>query len=182
MNIVVGLGNPGEAYSRTRHNLGFLAVEHLAAALPVPVRWKRGRGDPPLSSADLGRDAAGNPWRLLKPLTFMNESGGAVWAFLSRSRTAPSGIWIVHDDVDLPEGTLREAFGSGSAGHRGVASVIDALGTRDFHRLRIGVGRPPHAQQSVEDFVLEPAPADLLARLAAAAAEWFRMRLEGAAP
>lgn len=170
MKIVVGLGNPGDAYSRTRHNLGFLTVDLLAAGLPVPAHWDEKRSDPAYHVAPLGKDSRGDFWLLIKPMTFMNESGRAVHSYLKNAKVNPGDLWVVHDDVDLPEGEFRQAYSSSSAGHRGVESIIESLGTKDFHRLRIGVGRPAHPEQPVEDFVLEKTSEELLHNLASKAA------------
>jgi PTH1 family peptidyl-tRNA hydrolase len=178
MKLVVGLGNPGDAYSRTRHNLGFLTVEKIAAALTSGERWQEKRGKPPYAVFPIGKGAAGDFWMLFKSLTFMNESGRAVAAFLKYSGTAPGDLWLVHDDVDLPEGELREVFGSGSAGHRGVESVIESLGTNVFHRLRIGVGRPENPHVPTDDFVLEKVSPERLEPLVARAAEYLRRKMD----
>lgn len=170
MKIVIGLGNPGDTYSSTRHNIGFRTVEKLAAALASDELWQEKRSDPPYAVYPLGKNPAGEFWMLFKPLTYMNESGKAVAAYLRNANVGPGDLWVVHDDVDLPEGELRQAWGSGSAGHKGVESIINALGTQDFHRLRVGIGRPIHPDQSVEDFVLEPTSEELLETLAGKAA------------
>jgi len=116
--LVVGLGNPGVTYERTRHNVGFMIIDALEQAQAV-----------------LGRDDV----FLLKPQTYMNKSGEAVREVCRREKVRPEDIIVVHDDVDLPLGTLRIGFGRGSGGHRGVESIIRALGTKDFTRLRVGV-------------------------------------------
>jgi len=149
-NLVVGLGNPGPRYQATRHNAGFLLVDRLAtrfgitfdqAGIPeapgFPVVWGAGR-------------IAGAPAVLAKPTTFMNASGEAV-AALQRA-LAPDTVVLTFDDLDLPLGTVRVRGGGGTGGHRGVASVVEAIGPA-FARVRIGIGRPPEGSETV-DFVL----------------------------
>ncbi len=142
----VGLGNPGPPYQFTRHNFGFLVLEYWAKEkglsfrkAPFAAEW-----------AFLGREIA-----LLKPLTFMNLSGTAVACCLQELGLPQERLLLIHDDLDLPLGRIRFAPKGGSGGHRGVQSVIDALGTKDFPRLRLGIGRPPQGV-SVRDFVLSP--------------------------
>ncbi len=146
--LIVGLGNPGTEYAGTRHNVGFMFVERLAErhGIRCSMRsaesfWGRGR-------------VCGEPVVLVKPQTFMNLSGRAVAAF-SRKFDVPIGSVIVaYDDCDLPLGTLRLKPRGGSGGHRGLASVIESLGSRDFPRLRLGIGRP--ARGDLTSHVLGP--------------------------
>ncbi len=149
MYLVVGLGNPGRKYAGTRHNLGFQVVEILSRALsserPVQhsgVLYARAK----LSSEQL---------ILAQPLTYMNRSGRAVLELLRRYQVEPRRLILIYDDLDLPQGVIRLRYGGGSGGHRGVNSVIDALETQDFIRLRIGIGRPHHGLEAA-DFVLSP--------------------------
>ena len=148
--LVVGLGNPGREYERTRHNVGWLVVDELARRLEG--RWREkfsGR------LAEVRVD--GLRLALLKPETFMNDSGRSVAAAARFFKIEPESLLVVHDDVDLEAGRLQARSGGGLAGHNGLRSLAQALGTRDFLRLRIGVGRPgrgdPH---SVADYVLSP--------------------------
>lgn len=152
---MVGLGNPGPSYAAHRHNVGYLVAEELAARCGARFRADRsGRADvaegrlgPP--GADAGRLA------VMKPRSYMNEAGGPV-ARVSRFFTvAPSCLIAVHDELDLPFGSLRVKFGGGDNGHNGLRSVRSALGTGDFFRVRVGIGRPP-GRQPVADFVLSP--------------------------
>jgi peptidyl-tRNA hydrolase, PTH1 family len=150
MYAIIGLGNPGKAYAGTRHNLGFQLVEalsgRLAAGRPFHCEWSLCA-----TAACEGREMI-----LAQPLTYMNRSGRAVAELVRRYTLRQENIVIVHDDLDLPPGAIRLRRGGGSAGHRGVQSVIDTLGTADFVRLRIGIGKPAdHTAGS--DFVLEPA-------------------------
>lgn len=147
--LVVGLGNPGTRYEYTRHNAGARAVEKLARRLEARMRSTR-------SVAWVGEARAhGARLFLARPQTYMNESGRAVAALAALKGLSPESIIVVHDEIDLPAGSLKVKQGGGSAGNRGIESVVRALGSRDFYRVRIGVGRPPHPLQQPADFVLE---------------------------
>ncbi|MEW6307460.1 MAG: aminoacyl-tRNA hydrolase [Bacillota bacterium] len=148
MWLIIGLGNPGERYAGTRHNLGFLVVNRLAADLAV--KFTR-QGQSLVAAGRLGE----TPVVLAKPLTFMNLSGQAVHRLLVQHRLTPDELTVVHDDLDLPAGRLRFKRGGGSGGHRGVASLVTELGTADFIRLKLGIGRPPLGVDPA-DFVLQP--------------------------
>ncbi len=152
MLLAVGLGNPGPEYAATRHNVGFMVVDRLAGSLGVG--WER-VGGPALEAAAL---VSGVALRLLKPLTYMNLSGRAVAAALRRHNLGPGSLCVVHDDLDLPCGALRLRPGGGAGGHRGVMSIIEELGSADFARVRVGIGRPAGGQDAV-DYVLSPFPA-----------------------
>nr|WP_242036118.1 aminoacyl-tRNA hydrolase [Cyanobium sp. FACHB-13342] len=137
MHLVVGLGNPGGNYADTRHNVGFMVLERLAAAAGTTFR-QQAKLQGLLAEVGQGRDRL----RLLMPQTFMNESGRSIRAALDWFDLAPSQLLVVVDDMDLPLGKLR-LRGSGSAGgHNGLRSTISHLGTQDFARLRIGIGAP----------------------------------------
>ena len=142
MSLIVCLGNPGEAYRDTRHNVGFMLGDRLADHFNV--RFKAGKGA--FDAAEFrfkGRDAA-----IIMPTTYMNESGTAVRKALSVYGCSASDCLVCHDDLDLPVGTLRFRASGSAGGHNGVQDIIDKLGTRDFPRLRIGIGRdyPPGMQ------------------------------------
>jgi PTH1 family peptidyl-tRNA hydrolase len=146
--LVAGLGNPGREYARNRHNVGFMVVEELARRHAAPFRAKfHGR----LADLRLERGRVA----LLAPETFMNESGRSVAAALHYFKLEPERLLVVHDDVDLEPGRLQLRLGGGLAGHNGLRSVSAALATREFLRLRLGVGRPGRGdRRSVADFVL----------------------------
>ena len=146
--LVVGLGNPGPEYERTRHNIGFRVAEELARRLGATFKRSRHHA--------LVADARDGDAKLLlaKPQTFMNESGRAVAALARYYRVAPERIVVVHDELDLPFGIVRVKLGGGTAGHNGVGDVASAIGP-GFARVRIGIGRPPGRKDPV-DFVLEP--------------------------
>lgn len=151
MKLFVGLGNPGGEYEKTRHNAGFLFLDFLRekrgfeAFRPAP-KWKG------LVSAGVHDD---EKVLLLKPETYMNRSGESVRAIMDFFKLSPADIVVVHDDLDIAPGTFKVAKGSGAAGHNGVADLINKLGTRDFTRVRIGIGRPPE-NVPADAFVLSP--------------------------
>ncbi len=133
--LIVGLGNPGEKYRKTAHNVGFRVVSLLRETTDLPPFEK----DNTLNSLKTRGKIEDKNVVLLLPLTYMNLSGEAVKKALKRFNPSLENLILVHDDTDLPIGTLRFSFSRGSAGHKGVASVIKSIGTRDFMRLRIGI-------------------------------------------
>ena len=148
--LVAGLGNPGREYVRTRHNIGWMVCDELAARTGGSFRSKfSGR------LAEIRLD--GLRLALLEPETFMNESGRSISAAVRFFKTAPEDVVVVHDDVDLEEGRLQARAGGGLAGHNGLRSIAQALGTPEFLRLRIGVGRPGRGDhRDLAAFVLSP--------------------------
>lgn len=147
MVLILGLGNPGKKYEQTRHNMGFAVVNALLAKLtPVgQTRWQRNEK----LKAEVAKI---DDLVLARPATAMNNSGQAVK--LLKEEFNPSELWIVHDDLDVLLGKLKIAQGRGAAGHRGVTSVIEALGTVDFVRFRVGIGA--EKVRNAEKFVLSP--------------------------
>jgi len=145
MILVVGLGNPGEKYAKTRHNLGFMVVDKLARDLQFKIDKK--------ANAEIG-------WLtpeilLAKPQTFMNASGLAVAKLTRRYSLAPDHLLVIHDDVDLPLGKMKIRVGGAAAGHHGVESIIQQLGTDQFVRFRLGIGHPGRGHDAqVEEYVL----------------------------
>jgi peptidyl-tRNA hydrolase, PTH1 family len=146
--LVAGLGNPGREYERTRHNVGWLVVDELARRHGGSFRSKfSGR----LTEVRLGEQKLA----LLKPETYMNESGRSIAAAARFFKVDPGVLLVVHDDVDLEPERLQARLGGGLAGHNGLRSIAQALGTQEFLRLRIGVGRPGRGdRRSVSDYVL----------------------------
>ncbi|TMG30326.1 MAG: aminoacyl-tRNA hydrolase [Chloroflexi bacterium] len=140
-HLIVGLGNPDAEYSDTRHNLGFACVRMLAERLGAKVERKRWR-------SLVGRSEAHGVWFVL-PQTYMNLSGEAVKAAMRDTGVAASQVWVVHDELDLPLCRLRIQSGRSGAGHNGVLSIISALGTKDFARFRVGIGKPSHRSSDV---------------------------------
>jgi PTH1 family peptidyl-tRNA hydrolase len=151
IRLIVGLGNPGREYERTRHNAGYWWVDAIAEARGA--RWAR---EAKFSGWVAKVEEAGAAFWLLKPTTYMNESGRSVGAFLRFHRIEAPSTLVVHDELDLPPGTVRLKRGGGTGGHNGLRSIDEVLGTRDFWRLRIGIGHPGHKDQ-VADFVLHEA-------------------------
>lgn len=137
LQLVAGLGNPGASYASTRHNVGFMALERLAAASGSSFRKHSKLGG---LLAEVGQGV--NRLRLLMPQTFMNESGRSIRAALDWYGLDPAQLLVVVDDMDLPLGRLRLRAGGGAGGHNGLRSTINHLGTQDFPRLRIGIGAP----------------------------------------
>jgi PTH1 family peptidyl-tRNA hydrolase len=146
---VIGLGNPGREYERTRHNAGFWVVDELASRFNVPMHQRK---VPALWGWGWVR---GRKVLLVKPTTFMNRSGEAAAPIARYHGIAAEQILVVHDDLDLPPGRIKVARGGGAGGHRGVQSLIQHFGCNDFHRLKLGIGRP-RFEETVEEFVLRP--------------------------
>jgi peptidyl-tRNA hydrolase, PTH1 family len=148
----VGLGNPGSAYARTRHNVGFLVLDRLAAETKVTFA-------PEAVQAEAGWAVVSRtPVVLLKPQAFMNRSGPPVASWLTGLALCAERLVVVHDDLDLPLGRLRLTGGAGSGGHRGVASIQAELGTRDFPRVRVGIGRPDDDENAADHVLGEFRP------------------------
>jgi PTH1 family peptidyl-tRNA hydrolase len=148
--LVAGLGNPGSRYAPTRHNVGWLVVDEVARRLDGSFRSKFSGQLAEVRTDD--RRLA-----LLKPETYMNESGRSIGAAARYFKVAPAAIAVVHDEVDLEEGRLQARSGGGLAGHNGLRSIAQSLGTPEFMRLRIGVGRPGRGDpRPVADWVLSP--------------------------
>ncbi len=143
MKLIVGLGNPGKKYEGNRHNLGFMVVDAFAVA--CGLEWTKNHD----LMCDLAKDGE---LVVIRPQTFMNRSGDSVRAVANFYKVDPKEILVICDDVDLEFGKIRLAFDGSSAGHKGVESVIEGLGTAEFNRLRVGIGRPSVGE--VESFVL----------------------------
>jgi len=149
MKFICGLGNPGRAYAKHRHNIGFKIIDELARRHDIDVAKKAFK-------AKIGFGSIADVDVLLaKPQTFMNLSGAAVSPLIGFYKCSFKDLIVVHDDIDLDVGRLKLAAGSGHGGHNGVKSIIDELGSSDFYRVRIGVGRPP-VNIDPADYVLHP--------------------------
>jgi PTH1 family peptidyl-tRNA hydrolase len=154
LKVIVGLGNPGAKYTKTRHNAGFWFVEEVAHKYAATFRQeKKFHGEVAKISLQ------GNDIWLLKPDTFMNRSGLAVKSLLSFYQITAEQLLVAHDEIDLPPGTTRLKTGGGHGGHNGLRDIISQLASNDFHRLRIGVGHPG-SKDLVVDYVLHDASRD----------------------
>ncbi len=155
--ILVGLGNPGPKYTGTRHNLGFELIDYLLANTSGVVEsmsgakfkcelWRCKLFDTPTRGSGW--------WLLAKPQTYMNLSGESVQPLLAWHKLTPNHLVVLHDELDIAVGALRFKTGGGNAGHNGLKSITQHLGTPDFHRLRLGIGRPEHQTQDISNWVL----------------------------
>lgn len=150
--LVVGLGNPGPKYAATRHNVGFLVADLLADR--TGSSFKKHRSGAEVSEVHLGAPPA--PRAVLgKPMSFMNASGGPTKALAGYFDVPPANVIVIHDELDLPLGSIRLKLGGGDNGHNGLRSITKAFGTKDYLRVRIGIGRPP-GRQDPADYVLKP--------------------------
>ena len=156
IRLVVGLGNPGKEYERTRHNAGFWLVERCASSKGVALR-KDGKFKALVGQIQ-GTSPAGAAWPLL-PQSFMNASGQAVQMLAGFFRIKPEEILVIHDELDFPPGVAKMKQGGGIAGHNGLKDISQRLGSHDYWRLRIGVGKPP-ADADGADYVLQRPPAE----------------------
>jgi len=172
--LIVGLGNPGPRYHHNRHNVGFMVVDALADAANVPIRRVEFR-------ALIGKGAFLDERLILaKPQTFMNNSGQAVGALVRFYKIPIDHLLVVHDDLDLPFGTLRLRPRGGAGGQRGMGSIMAKLNTQDFARLRVGIGRPP-GRMDPSDYVLhdfDPPEEEMLPEILSSAVDAIRMFLQ----
>jgi PTH1 family peptidyl-tRNA hydrolase len=161
--LVVGLGNPGKKYEQTRHNVGQSAIDELCRRWNVSLR--EGKDKARVGETTL-RDSAGNDHKVVFaiPMTFMNESGQAVRLLMKRHNlkfdSDIAQLIIVHDELDLEPGVVRAKVGGGLAGHNGLRSITSHLSTQDYARVRIGVGKPPSADEGADHVLRKVAPAD----------------------
>lgn len=161
VRLIVGLGNPGASYERTWHNLGFLALDALHASEDFRYgEWKEEKKCNAMVALDT---LPGSRLLLCKPQTMMNNSGEAVAALMRFYHLRPEDLWVVHDEIDLPLGKLRISRNAAAAGHKGVQSVIDAVGKKTFTRFRIGIQTVEQGELPTEAYVLNPIPETLAA-------------------
>jgi PTH1 family peptidyl-tRNA hydrolase len=153
MYLIVGLGNPGQKYVGSRHNTGFSFLDYLASRYNLVFR------ESPQQALVTETVLWQTRLILAKPMTYMNASGMAVVSLIDRYASAPEGILVIHDDIDLALGRIKIVASGGAGGHRGVSSLIECLGTNEFSRIKIGVGRPLDATP-VEQYVLSRFEAD----------------------
>ncbi len=147
MKLIVGLGNPGRAYARHRHNIGFICLNRFARSEGIKFAHKKG-----LARIGTGK-VDNNDVVLAKPQTFMNNSGRSVSRLIKKFNIDLDDLIVIHDDLDLPLAKIRLSFGSSSGGHKGINSVIQEIGSQDFIRLRIGIGRPDKPEISEDDVI-----------------------------
>jgi PTH1 family peptidyl-tRNA hydrolase len=147
--LVVGLGNPGPIYAKTRHNIGFMVADTLAGRIGETFKVHKKSGAEVVTGRLAGRSVV-----LAKPRVYMNESGRHIGPLAKFYSVSPAEVIVVHDDLDLDFGRIRLKLGGGEGGHNGLRSLVSALGTKDFQRVRIGIGRPP-GRKDPAAFVLE---------------------------
>jgi PTH1 family peptidyl-tRNA hydrolase len=141
MKLIVGLGNPGKSYASNRHNTGFQCLDYFASQHRIPINKGRLRLKSLKAKYGMG-EVAGMQVVLAKPRTYMNKSGEAVGQLMRRLDVPPGDLIVIYDDMDLPLGKLRIRQRGGAAGHNGIASIIRSLGSEEFPRIRVGIGRP----------------------------------------
>lgn len=146
--VIAGLGNPGRKYARTRHNVGFLFLDYLVSEFSGSWQEKDNIHVAHVSISDYS-------FVLAKPQTFMNNSGVPLAALMRKVSVSADRLIVCHDEIDIPYGDIRDKFGGGEAGHNGLRSISSTLGTKDYFRIRIGVGRP-HDGSDIVDWVLSP--------------------------
>lgn len=155
IRMIAGLGNPGEEYAQTRHNAGFKAIDELARQANVTY-WKNQAGAEVASIKVNDAEAEGGKREviLVKPQSYMNTSGGPISKLCAQYKVSAEELLVIHDELDIPAGDVRIKVGGGHAGHNGLRSIIDKMGSRDFSRVRVGIGNPP-GRMPVADFVLK---------------------------
>lgn len=155
IRMVAGLGNPGDEYAQTRHNAGFKAIDELARQANVTY-WKNQAGAEVASIqvSDAEAESGKREVILVKPQSYMNTSGGPISKLCAQYKVSVEELLVIHDELDIPAGDVRIKVGGGHAGHNGLRSIIDKMGSRDFSRVRVGIGNPP-GRMPVADFVLK---------------------------
>ena len=154
MTLIIGLGNPGKKYEKTRHNIGFEVIDNLESIIDNFSNWKKSNKNNCLFAKGL---IAGKKIEIIKPLLFMNNSGKVVKKITQKHKLKNKNILVIHDDIDLPLGKIKIVKNRGSAGHKGIESIIKELNTNNFFRFRLGIGPKPQAykQNLLEKFVLQ---------------------------
>lgn len=145
MKLIVGLGNPGRIYARNRHNIGFMCLNHFAKTQRIRLAEKQGQ-----ARTGIG-EVAGNKLLVARPQTGMNLSGQSVSRLVKKFKISLADLLVIHDDLDLPLSKIRISQGSSSGGHKGIDSIINQLGSTDFLRIRVGIGRPAIFEGSARD-------------------------------
>jgi len=139
MKLFIGLGNPGAEYKKTRHNIGFGAIDHIVNDLGCSNSWKK-----KFESEYIETRQEHEKILFIKPLTYMNESGRSVRQWMDYYNIAPSEVYVLYDDMDIQFNKMKLKTGGSAGGHNGIKSLIEQLGTDQFHRIRLGIGRPTH--------------------------------------
>ncbi len=153
MKLIVGLGNPGPKHETTRHNVGFLLLDEIAHRYNID--WSGVKFDGVVGKGRIEQEDC----YLLKPQTFMNLSGRCIVAFMNYFKIAPAELIVIYDELDLPPGQVKSRAGGGHGGHNGVRNIIELAGTKDFHRIKVGIGKPSSREDgSGADWVLKPLP------------------------
>jgi PTH1 family peptidyl-tRNA hydrolase len=147
--LIAGLGNPGKAYENTRHNMGFRVIDHWAGSLGVQLSNRR------FQSRNARASYREKGLILVRPMTYMNLSGQSIRAIADYFHINTEDILVVHDDLDLPLGKIRVVRNGGAGGHKGILSIVQCLGAKEFLRVKVGIGRPRHGED-VENYVLSP--------------------------
>lgn len=156
--LIAGLGNPGKDYRHTRHNIGFMVIDHLSNELKIPVKKVKQKSLIGIGKLD------NKEILLVKPQTFMNNSGESIAPLMRYYKVPHQNLMVIHDDLDIPFGTIRIRPTGGTSGQKGMKSIIEKLGSQEFPRIRMGIGRPPGHMDPV-DFVLENFSKDQLSIL-----------------
>lgn len=155
MRLVVGLGNPGKEYAKTRHNVGFMVLDEFKSATQKQFQWSNWEVSKKCNAELSTASVAGQKIILLKPLTFMNESGVSVQLALNFYKLKPDDLIVVHDDKDIALGEIKNHLDRGHAGHNGVRSIIEQISTQNFKRLRVGIAASdPKRMTDIPEFVL----------------------------
>ena len=153
--MVVGLGNPGSTYAGNRHNVGAMVVDELASRTKSALRTHKARAVAAQVRIGTGPGGVPGPSAIIAvPNSYMNESGGPVKALMGFFSVEPDRLVVIHDELDIPAGDVRLKLGGGEGGHNGLRSISKSLGTKDYLRVRVGIGRPP-GRQDAADFVLK---------------------------
>ncbi len=156
--LIAGLGNPGKDYRHTRHNIGFMVIDHLSNELKIPVKKVKQKSLIGIGKLD------NKEILLVKPQTFMNNSGESIAPLMRYYKVPHQNLMVIHDDLDIPFGTIRIRPTGGTSGQKGMKSIIEKIGSQEFPRIRMGIGRPPGHMDPV-DFVLENFSKDQLSIL-----------------
>ena len=153
--LIVGLGNPDSKFLNTRHNIGFWFIDSLVDSLRIDFNDNLKKG-----FCDTDYLSEGINIKLLKPMTFINDSGTPLKNFIKNKNITPSQIIVAYDDLDLAAGKIRLKFSGGSGGHNGIKDIIEKIGTKDFWRLKIGIGKPTHKDDVISYVLGKPSPDD----------------------